>query len=458
MLNATFLSGAQPLWRTLILSLAISIVGLLPQPADASWEIRPEVDTSVRFETNPGLATDSQNEDEATSLEIFFELPVTYETERTLAVFTPRYLRSFYAESSDSDLEDEDLILPLRYRYRWLRAEAGFYASYSDLSVRTSEFDSVDPDGDIINGSGSTRVVDDSQIRWRFDPYYRYNLSERNALSLSGRWSDVSYDRDTSITRRFDYDSGSVSAGWTHSFNARNAVSLILSGGYYESEANNAGVSNETDSYSARLAYERGLSERTTLTVTGGVSNTDWESTFPQLVVNGNPVVDADGNPVCDQLVDIDGDGIVDAVIPIACVQSGDDTNFVGGIDLTSRTETDRFTISLDQEIRPSSGGVTTLSTVGRVFWRKRWSERFSSKIGTVLVRNEDVGSTSDRERTFANAEATFRYRITQMFALRGGYRLKYDDFTNVLGIDEGDAENHIFFLGLSWTGKGWRW
>ena len=77
-------------------------------------------------------------------------------------------------------------------------------AGYSTVGVRSSEVESAgDSSG---TGSGNIRRADDSRQTFRIGPGWSRQLGNRNLVSISGSYTDVDFDKETTQTGRLPYE------------------------------------------------------------------------------------------------------------------------------------------------------------------------------------------------------------------------------------------------------------
>ena len=184
--------------------------------ANAEIEVDPYVSAGFRYDTNPRyIDTKRFDPESAWGTIVDARLPMEYRTQRWQVSFDPRIVYSFYPDQDEDDLEDRDNYLVGDGSWTGRRSELGASYGYTDLALRTSEFQSAGGPG---GGSGEFIFSNDKQERWYFQPYWQYQFSQANSLLLNVGYEDVRYDEDI-VSRRYDYDYSYVIATFNHAIN-----------------------------------------------------------------------------------------------------------------------------------------------------------------------------------------------------------------------------------------------
>ena len=136
--------SAKAIYFYALVASIVSLTVLYSGPSLAAWEIRPIATAGVQYQTNPRMSR--QNEDEATGTLLGARLPMSLFSDRTQLFVEPRLVYSFYAESDDEDLENQDKYLAGRINRQMVRTNYGLTGQYSDVALITSEFESASPD------------------------------------------------------------------------------------------------------------------------------------------------------------------------------------------------------------------------------------------------------------------------------------------------------------------------
>lgn len=431
-------------------------LGPAPALMAAQTEIVPRVDVGGLHESNPRLSR--QTEDEATGVLLDGRLDMTWRTQQTDLYFDPRLRLSFYEDSDDDDLEDDDFWLSTGVEHRTTRSMTALALSYSEVGVRTSELETA---SDPVTGSTLVDFIDDTQTRWEIEPSWSYQLAPTDLIRLAGGYSDVSYDRNEErSTGRFDYTYLFVDASWEHSFTPRLALGVQLNASEFESEnkaakrnpAGNRGQLSDNDSktYGGSLFANYALSETLTASAYAGARTTEIETTrVPFLSLNDSPppLFTESCLPTL----------IPPLIVPPPCLDEFEGDNFVGQASLVKEGERTRFDFSVSRSISPNSNGAETLRDEFRLTARRDFSERLRGRLGVLYYEQEDAAVQTERDRSYVSIDGNLEWRFTRNLGFRGAYRYVQveDEFTNATNRD---AENHYVYIGLFYRGDGWRW
>ena len=243
------------------------ILGLALSPDDsasADWEVVPDVAFGATFQTNPRLAINSANEESASGLFVDARFPMRLRTERTSASLAPRLRKSFFRKEENQDLEDEDYYLPGSVSHSTMYSNFGTGFSYSSLSLRTTEADG--------GGTGGRVLSDSRQRNVSINPFWSYQLSPANTLSLNGGVSQTDFSPPT--RSRFDFDFNNLSVSFAHVFNARNRISVQGNFTKFDSEQEFLRITNDSTSNGLSVIFTNSISETLSLT-----TNLGWAKT-----------------------------------------------------------------------------------------------------------------------------------------------------------------------------------
>ena len=403
----------------------------------AAWEIRPIATAGFQYQTNPRYAR--VNEDEATGTLLGARLPMSFFSDRTQLFLEPRLVYSFYAEEDDKDLEDEDQYLTGRISRQSKRTNYGLSGRYSDVGIRTSEFESASPDSP-TGGTGGSSFVNATQKRWQIDPYWAYQFTPLNTVSLNAGYNDVTYTR-TALSSRFDYTNSYASAAVEHVFNQKNKVSINANASQFDAIEPNSGLENDSKTTGLSLIYTYAFSA--TLEAS---ANLGWARTKSE--VKRQPIfVDPEFGPICS----------LDFFTVIPCTFKSDVSNFVGGLSLAKKTERIQYDLSIGQSVSPNSNGSEVVRRTLRGYMTTDFTERWRGKFGLLMFDQEDVGDFSQRKRQYLGLNTNLQWKFTRRWAIRGDYRFTYNSNEDRIAADQPSARNHLFFVGLVYSGDGWR-
>ena len=319
------------------------------------------------------------------------------------------------------------------------RSVTGASYGYTDLSLRTSEFQNA---GDSSSGgSGGQRIFfNDKQRRWFVQPYWQYQLSQKNSFLLNGGYEEVRYDEEI-VSRRYDYDYSSVSATLNRAISSRHKLGLRAQWTKFDSENRDLRVTNDSETNSLNLVYEFVWSESTQLIVDAGWARTKSSVTRPN---NFSPVI----GPYCEPAL----------IQFFPCEFKSDSSNFVGNVTLNKKTETVDWRVVVGQSITPNSNGAEVLRFNIDASARRKFTQRFSSRLGIVAFTQNDVGDTDrDFERDYIRANVRLDYRFAPHWSVYGIYAYSFNDQSDNI-FDDFTVRNNFLSAGITYRGDGWRW
>jgi len=422
----------------LLLTAIAGLTSLGGEAAFAAWEVKPIVTVGADMQTNPRHRSDSGSEESATGLRIATSLPTTVRSERTNLTITPTYVTSFYRKEINEDLEDDDKLLTANISHIAPQSGYGMSAGYTKLSLRTSEFEFSDPDSPT---GGTGRIsAEGTQDHWWVAPYWSYQLSPRNSISLNGGYHDITYN-ETQIGF-FDSDFNSLSASVRHIFDAKNSLSFQANLSNFNSNNPDTGARNESETNGLSVVYGRALSNTLSTNV-----NLGWARTKSEFSFSLTPIEIPGLGPVCPGTF---------APPPCDLVSKSDVTNFVGDISLTLAAETTQYTVSVGQSVSPNSAGSEVLRQTAQGFMTKTFTERLSGSLGVLAFDQKNVGESTLQERQFVSLTTSLNWKFSERWSVSGHYTYTYDRAKGLV-FDRQSTVNHRLFLSVIWAGLGWR-
>ena len=402
--------------------------------ATAEFSAKPYIQGGALYDTNPYFQTSGQNPEAAWGTIFDVRLPLKLQTPRASISLAPRLLYSFYPDEKFEGAELRDKYLTGGANWNSRQSNLGASYGYTNLSLRTSEFDSS-------GGSGTTRFSrDDTQRRWYFQPYWQYQLSPVNAFNLNGGYDEVRYD-EKFVRRRFNYDYTFASAGLTHTFNPRHSISLRARFAKFDAENMNLRITNDSETNSLSLIYNYAWSDTTQL-----LADLGWARTKNTVIRPNN--IDPITGPYCEPAF----------IAFLPCEFKSDSANFVGNLSATKRSETTNYTIAIGQSVTPNSNGAEVLRFRINASASKTFSERINGLLSIAAFTQDDVGSsTRDFEQDGINARLRLNYRLAQHWSLYGAYVYTFRKTTQAL-FEDRTIRNHALSFGVTYQGDGWRW
>ncbi len=423
-----------------LLQILVVLAGLsVAVDVAAEFNLKPYIQGGARFDTNPRYLQSEDNPESALGTIFDVRLPLEWRTQRASVSLQPRIVYSFYPDDDEEDLEDRDNYLTGAASWMSPRSGTGASYGYTDLSLRTSEFQ--DAGDSSSGGSGDQRIFfNDKQRRWFFQPYWQYQLSQKNSLLLNGGYEEVRYDEDI-VSRRYDYDYSSAAATLNHSLNYRHQLGLRAQWTKFDSENRDLRVTNDSKTNSLSLVYEFAWSETTQLVADLGWARTKNEVTRPN---NFDPV----SGPYCEPLL-----------IPFfPCEFKSDSSNFIGNVTMTKQGKTVEYKVVVGQSITPNSNGSEVLRFNIDALARKNFTERFSTLISVVAFTQNDVGDTDRQfERDYIRGRIRMDYWFKRHWSVYGLYAYTFNDQDDNL-TDGQTVRNNFLSAGITYRGDGWRW
>ncbi|MDP6414114.1 MAG: hypothetical protein QGG54_03655 [Gammaproteobacteria bacterium] len=423
-----------------ILIFAMLLAGVCTvKPAAAELSIKPFISAGARYDSNRRYQASNVDYESKWGTIYDARLPMEYRSQRAELSLQPRIHYSSYPDGEDDDLEDRDKYLTGAASWVSRQTNSGASYGYTDLSLRTSEFQ--DAGDSSPGGSGETRIfAKDSQERWFFQPYWYYQLSPANHFSLSGGYQVVNYDKDF-ISRRFDYDYSNVSTAFQHAFNNRHRVSLQAQFTKFDSENRELRTTNGSKTNSLSLIYTYAWSKISEISADVG-----WART-KNTVLRPNDV-DLVTGPFCNPVF----------IIFLPCEFKSDATNFVGNLTATRQSETVGYKFVLGQSITPNSNGAEVLRFNINATANKKFSKRLSGIIGVLAFTQKDTGESSQNfERDYFRSTVSLVYRFASQWSIYGAYVITFNDGQNSLLLDH-TVRNHFVSMGIRFQSDGWRW
>jgi len=399
-----------------LISMLLLAGGTAATALGAEYSVDSNIQIGPRFDSNPRYQPSSRDFDSAWGTLVDVRLPLLYRTERTSISLDPRLAYSFYNDSGDDDLQDRNKYLTGTASWSSRLSSTGVSYGFTDLALRTSEFQGGGAGGSPIFSRGT-------QQRWYLQPYWQYQFSPANSITANGGYEEVTYDQ-TLASRRFDYDYTNASISFQHALNERHSVALQAQLTQFNSGNADFGTSNDSQTNSLNVIYTYALSERTVLSATLG-----WANTKSKVEFNNGFSFDTDSS------------------------------NFVGNLTATHQTETIEYEVVLGQSISPNSNGSEVLRFDLTATANKTFSERFSGRLRVQAFTQNSVGGAEnlDFNRDFVRGDFRLNYKFTRHWSIYSAYSYTFDAQKRFL-VEDYTVRNHYVSMGIKFNGDGWRW
>jgi hypothetical protein len=426
------------------------VLAVLPgSPALAYWQVTPQAQVGITYESNPRYFTKAEEAqqlernpeaaDDALGVYLDAQLQGLLKTPSSQVTLTPRIRRTDYLRSNE-DLNDADSYLNFSSTHRGTLGSVGLDAGYQKTGVRSSEFESAtpsEPDAPPPEIGGSGQFSDTTQETWDIQPSLTFQLSPRNAISVSGGFSETKYDERTASSTvnggQLDYRNSSVELNLRHFLNPKNSFIVALNGGNFLAEQDGNVFKNSTDSFGITTAYEHTFSERLTGTANIGVSRSSVEVS-----------------------------GLAVGTFPIR----NEERNFVGNVTLRRRAEQGYLNFSLGRRVAPGSSGSEVVQDTLRLAFDRNLTPTLTGSLATIVQQQSAVGRVFQpgsnisalvrQDRTYISADSSLSWRMTETLSLLGTYTYVFNK-NDVASANNNEETNNRLYLGVLYRGVGLR-
>ncbi|MBV1950733.1 MAG: hypothetical protein KUG64_00860 [Cycloclasticus sp.] len=343
----------------------------------AEWSLTGGLNPSLTYDDNIFMRESNTQGDYHTTMTP--TLKMAYETDRSEVSLSTGYVMDRYHTSSH--LDNDDPFFKLNTAYKTQRSTWGLGLEFSERSSRS---DAADDTGDFETNSTSTTKS--------ISPSFSYQLTERDALSLSASYSEKTY----STTDFSDSKNRSVSSHWQHQFTER------FNGGISLSASNNKSIGllelTDDDTYNLSLTSNYNISEI-------------WG-------INGSVGV----NQLNSQQTNLFG--ATDKTKSTAPSLS---------INVSYKTDVDQANLSISRSTSPSSTGDVNEQDKISMGWSRSLSETLTASIqGSYQTTNSAVDSGSDeRENTDISPSINWQYSPDSTLSLSYNYRQQKESALN---------------------------
>lgn len=306
-------------------------------------------------------------------------LKMAYETDRLEASLSTGYVMDRYHTSSH--LDNDDPFFKLNSAYKTQRSTWGLGLEFSERSSRS---DAADDTGDFeTNSTYTTKSI---------SPSFSYQLTERDALSLSASYSEKTY----STTDFSDSKNRSVSSHWQHQFTER------FNGGVRLSASNNKSTGllelTDDDTYNLSLTSNYKLSEIWGINGSIGVNQLNSQQTNS-----------------------------------LGATDKTKSTGSSLSINVSYKTDVDQANLSLSRSISPSSTGDVNEQDKLSMGWSRPLSETLTASIqGSYQTTSSAVDSGSDERKNIdISPSINWQYSPDSTLSLSYDYRQQKESALN---------------------------
>lgn len=411
-------------------------------PANADYNsLKLNLQFGIRYDDNPRFELDGTETDGAQGLLIDVGLPYEHRRETWSTSIRPRYVRSFYRQEENSDLEDEDIYLLGSTRKVFPRSNIGASYGYTNLSLRTSEFE--DPEEPLPGQPpSSNRVIrnfEDSQKNIFFVPSWQHQLSPADLIGINAGYRQTNYDisRPTSLS---DSESRNVGAFYRHALNEKHTVGISANLSGFVADNSTFQVKNDSTSNSVSLIYAYSWTETATISTNLGWARTKLNVSRPNAIIPFPPFT------LCDPQLEF-------------CRSKSSSDNFVGNISLDVARETTDYFISIGQQVTPNSNGAQTLRFTINGIINRKFNDRLSGRLGFLLFSQSNVGDSAfDFDNDYFRPTVNLNYKLTRKWSLYARYYYTWSQQKTTSISSESTTSDNFVSVGFRFSGDGITW
>ena len=432
----------------------VSVLVVLPAShALAYWQLTPQVEAGITYQTNPRFLTNAEEAvnpdggDDVLGTFVDIRTEGVWKTPSNSVSLTPRLRRTDYLKAND-DLNNDDTYVSFLASHTGSRGSVGLGVDYQDTSIVTSDFQSVTPDDPgappPVNGT-TGRYSNATQKTWSYQPSLTFQLSTRNAFSITGDLSDTTYNEDglqTSVAGRYvDYSNSEVELAIRHYLNPKSSFVLALNGGNFLTDNPGSTIQNSTDSFGITAAFDYTFSGTLSGSATVGTTRS---------------AVDVSG-------ISFGQDPVTGAVCTVAsqCSISNEARNFVGYAQLRKRSEDTTLTFSLSRAIAPNSNGTQTVQDSVRLYLDQTLTRKLTGGIGALYSKNSALSKGSSQfgnfrqDSTYLTLDSRISWSVTELLSVYGTYSYVSSE-TDATNANVNQRNNRLYF-GVLYRGVGFR-
>lgn len=336
--------------------------------AAAEWSLTSKLDPSVKYDDNVFL---SENEQSSVQYSISPTLIAKRSQEDSEVSLTAGYNVSRY--TSISNLNRQDPFIQLNGNLKAERSQYGLAASYNQASSRSiAEQDT----GDF---STESTVTSES-----VSPSYRYQLTERDSLSIGASYSSRTY----STSNFGDTKTKSVNSGWQHQFSERLSAGFNLAISNYQSDG--LTISSDDDNYNLSTDISYNLSE---IWVFGG------QVGIRKLKSNRQ-----------------DSLGIT---------ENSSSTGSSFNLNASRKTELDSLSMGISRSLLPTNTGDVNEQDRINLDWSRNITEHISTNLSASYLQSTSALSENSEQRDNINFSPSIKWQFERNLGLNFAYNYR---------------------------------
>jgi len=273
--------------------------------------------------------------------------------------------------SLPSNNDTENPFIRLNSFYNTERSQYGLTASYVEATSRSTALDET--------GDFSTQAIYRTRA---ISPSYRYQLTERDSLSLNGSYSK----RVSSSSQLSDTDTKSISAGWQRQISER--LSAGITAAVYNYKSDGLTLNTDDDDYNLSTSFNYALSELWNISGAVGLRklNSQRKSLTSGITTNDN--------------------------------SSGTTLDF-------SAVRTDNinsYTLSASRALIPSGTGDVNQNDQIAASWSHHISEQLSANIAGSYHQSTSAIDNNNNKRKNINISPSLRWQVERNLSLNFNY------------------------------------
>lgn len=382
------------------LVLAIMLLGMEPLMAD-EWEVKGRIDQEFSYDDNVTM-----REDPEASLiyAITPELSFLHRTDVSEISANASYGIQRYFDISMLDRNNQNYGVDGKY--------------FTDSTVwKLSVNYGLTPSRDVAEQESGDFDINTEREVFSVEPSVVYQISERDKLFFSTRYSDIGY----SSNFLSDYRDWGINLKWSRQWSERYTSSFDMFYSNFDSERSSSSNEKkiESDSFGANLSSTYLYSEKWTIFGTAGVRFTETQSN--------------------DSLSRVTKDSSVGFLLD-------------AGLDYTGESLLAKLNFS--HSLMPSSRGLLNEQSKVTFDLKYELTERLSASLLSSFQRTKPVGDSSGgNKRTNFTVNPSISLMITPDWVLSTSYRYRYQE-RNISNFEE-TANSNLYMMSLNYNWQG---
>lgn len=372
----------------------VFLLCLVEMASAAEWSLTGNVNPSIAYDDNVFLST---NEKSSFHFSARPSLQLKRALENSSLTINSGYQIDRYSSISSNNTENP--FFNIGGSYSTERSSYGVSASYSK---NTSRSEALDNSGDFETQS----ILTSRSI----NPFYNYQLSERDSLALNLSYSK----RDYSTTGFADNESKSMSVGWQRRFSERFSGGLTFSLSNYKSDGSSS--FNDNDNYNVSTYLSYAVTEL--WTVSGNIGVRRLESVRTNKL--NNFVVE----------------------------QTSTAPSF--NISASKSDQVNSYSIGLSKSVFPSSSGNVNDSERISASWMHKRSEVLSSNISASYQRTDSTTNNQNENRDNITFSSSINWQLQRNLGLSFSYNYRQQDRSTSESVD---SNSFVMLLNYNWDG-----